>query len=215
MLPISVSVGPLAAASANAIALSQSLGGAGALTLNGALVSGGVATLDKPRRVTLTSAGNDSGLTWTVTGTDRHGIAQSETLSGGNATAVTTVLDYATVTGISGSAATAGNVTVGTSSVASSQWARFDEFAPSDAIAHVIVSGTVNYTVEETLDDPNSTLNPISKSAMSWVPTGAALTAATTSQNANIAAPIFARITLNSGTGSVRATFVQNSAVPV
>ena len=44
MQPISVTVGPLDAADDNGIAQSQTTAGAADLTLNGALVSGGVAT---------------------------------------------------------------------------------------------------------------------------------------------------------------------------
>ena len=65
MQPISVTVGPLDAADDNGIAQSQTTAGAADLTLNGALVSGGVATFDSPRQVIITSAGNDTGVTFT------------------------------------------------------------------------------------------------------------------------------------------------------
>lgn len=65
----------LAAASVNAIAQSQSLGAAGNVTLNGATASGGLATLDTQRRVLITSAGNDSGISFTVFGATDSGTA--------------------------------------------------------------------------------------------------------------------------------------------
>ena len=49
----------------NGICASQAKVGAGALTLNGALVSGGVASWTDAQIVTVTSAGNDSGITFT------------------------------------------------------------------------------------------------------------------------------------------------------
>ena len=66
MQPISVTVGPLDAADDNGIAQSQTTAGAADLTLNGALVSGGVATFDSPRQVIITSGGNDTGVTFTI-----------------------------------------------------------------------------------------------------------------------------------------------------
>lgn len=215
MRPIVVTVGPLAAASANAIALSQSLGGAGNLTLNGSLATSGVATMDTPRRVLITSAGNDSGLTWTLTGTDRSGMPQSETFAGSNAAAVYSALDYLTVTQIAGSGATGAAITAGTNGVASSQWARFDNWAPAPWAAQVTVVGTVNYTVEQSYDDPNSATNSVLPNAMLWAGVPGLAAAATGAQQGGMSnAPIFARITLASGTGSVRGTFVQNSVTP-
>src|SRR5262245_48713554 len=108
-------------ASANAIALSQSPA-AGAITLNGALVSGGVATLDVPRRVTVTSGGADTGITFTVTGTGRNGAAQSETITGASGGTATTTQDFKTVTGVTHTGSVATTLTIGTSALASSEW---------------------------------------------------------------------------------------------
>ena len=51
MQPITVTAGPLTAASANNIALSQTVTGAAAVVLNGSLVTSGVAYLGTPRRI--------------------------------------------------------------------------------------------------------------------------------------------------------------------
>src|ERR1700744_4680398 len=101
----------LAAAVANGIALSQALGGAGFLMLSGSLVSGGVAVLGSQRQVIITSAGNDSGLTWTVIGTDDTGNPIKDQFAGANVGVATSNLNFATVTSISGSGATASTVT--------------------------------------------------------------------------------------------------------
>jgi hypothetical protein len=90
---------PIAAAAAS-IAASQDPAGAGNLTLNGTLVSGGVATLDVPRNVTITAAGNESGFTFTVTGKDGYGNTQVETITGPNATTAAGKKAFKTVTSI-------------------------------------------------------------------------------------------------------------------
>lgn len=214
MRPLISTVGPLTAASANAVALSQSLATAGALTLNGALATGGVATLPQPRRVGITSAGNDSGMTWTIVGTDRNGNPATETLTGATAgNTAQSALDYKTVTSITGSAAATSTVTAGTTGVASSQWLRMDEWTPSQVSVQCDVTGTVNYTVESTLDDPNNPVTPVAAANVVWISTSdtAAVTATASVQTNFNFAPTYVRVTLNSGTGSVRITAVQNS----
>lgn len=218
MRPVVVTVGPLAAASANAIALSQTPTSGTALTLNGALVTGGVAVMDKPRRVLLTYGNEGSARTLVVTGTGRTGQVQSETLavpSGAGGT-VATVLDYATVTSLlpAGGGWTAA-VTVGTNGVASTPWVYFDEWPIPATSIQCTVSGTVNYTVQATLDDPNSPTNPVALTAVTWVSSSdTAVVGATATAQSNFGfVPKYARVLLNSGTGSVTATFIQSGNV--
>ena len=115
MQPISVTVGPLTSASANNIALSQTVTGASSVVLNGSLVSGGVATLDTPRQVLITNVGNDSGITFTVTGTTFYGNTVSQTVQGTSGSTVATTVDFATVTSIttSGSTSVSGITEIG------------------------------------------------------------------------------------------------------
>lgn len=286
MRPIQVTVGPLAAASANNIATSQTAAGAGQILLNGttaasafsgtgtiagnvltvtAVTSGvltpgmslvasganagaavtqyltgtggagtyilngsqatlgsrtilgnGVAVLDQPRRVLITSAGNDSGITFTVVGTTFGGAAVSETITGGNIAAVATQTDFATVTGVSASAATASTVTVGTNGVAGSAWARFDDWSIGGIFIQAIVNGTVNYTVQQTTDDPNSPTYPISIAAVNWMPTNdqSVVNATASAQSNYIVTPCYARVLLNSGSGVVTTTFIQTGVNP-
>src|ERR1700691_5563673 len=89
------------------IVTSQALAGAGALTIDGTLSTGGVATLTPPQNVVITSGGNDSGITFTISGTDYGGSAISEVLTGASGAAVTSVYLYATVTSIVASGAVA------------------------------------------------------------------------------------------------------------
>lgn len=86
------------------------------LTIAGVYASAGVATLDVPRRVTITSDGDDSGRTFIVTGTDEFGNAIAETIDGPNSTTVTSMNYFATVTEVAIDDDSTGNLTVGTGS---------------------------------------------------------------------------------------------------
>src|SRR5882672_4135404 len=208
MRPITATVGPLAAASANNIALSQTPGAAGALTLNGTLVSGGVAILDNPRRVLLTTAVTTH--TFTITGTTPTGSVISESfLIVAGATA--SQLDYAKVTSITISGAATAAVTVGTNTIASTPWVRLDEWASPPVGIQCDVTGTVNYTVQSTYDDPNSPTDPVSVSAMTWIATNDtnAVSATGAVQTNFLFTPTFVRALLNSGSGSVIMKVIQ------
>jgi hypothetical protein len=208
----------LTAAVANNIAASQSLASAGNLNLNGVAVASNVATITSTnclaRRVGITSAGNDTALTWTITGTDRYGNQQSESLAGANAGVAQSVKDYATVTKIAGSRATASTVTAGTTTVGSTEWRCQDFFRETFNVgAYVGVSGTVNCTVEYTFDDPNAAL-PGSLLPLSNQPPVATgnpdLTGLTAAATAQFTTPVFAiRLTVNSGTGIATLTLIQ------
>ena len=93
---------------------------------------------------------------------------------------------------------------------------RFDDFAPSNISIQCNVTGTVNYTVQSTLDDPNSPTNPVAEASMTWVDSSdSAVVGATATKQSNfLFAPAFVRVKLSSGTGSVSATFLQSSNGP-
>ena len=97
------------AAAANNISLSQSPG-AGAILLNGSLVTSSVATLDVPRCVAITSGSDDSGITFNVTGTDGYGNTQVETITGASGAPGTTngVKAFKTVTSVTHTGSVAG-----------------------------------------------------------------------------------------------------------
>lgn len=215
MLPRTVTVGPLAAAAANNIATSQTPLAAGNLTLNGALASGGVATLDTARRVLFTPAGAEAGngTVWTIYGTDWNGNSVSETVNGvDNPSTAYTKYDYATVTRIAVNKAQAGAVTVGTNTIASSRPIFLDTFAPSPTALQVNVSGTVNVTVRQSLDDPNSLSGGYP--AVTWVnhPDSALVGAAAAVQGNYAYAPVMVQLLLNSGDGSATLTVNQTDA---
>src|SRR6185312_14498003 len=174
----------------------------------------GLATLDTARRVLFTSSGTDTGLTISISGTDWAGVPISETLIGGSSgTPVYTVLDYLTVTHVSVSGATAGTISVGTNGVASSQWINLDTFAMGTVNIQAVASGTVNYTVETTNDDPASYGNPIARSVVTWDAASGGLINQTLSASYGFPqTPLYMRVLLNSNTnpGYVRMTAVQH-----
>jgi len=104
------------AADVDAISTAATLGAAGNLTINGAATTGGVATFDYPRNVTITSAGDDQLVTFTVTGTDETGAAQTEVITGADTDTAVGTAYFSTVTQIAASAATAGDVSAGSGS---------------------------------------------------------------------------------------------------
>jgi len=211
MQPMIATAGPLATADADGICQSQTPT-AGNLTLNGALVTSGVAIMDNPRRVLITTAGNESSRTFTLYGTNWSDNTISETMTGPNATTGQSVLDYKTVTRVAISGNAAGALTVGTNGVGGSQWVRMDDWSTGGVAVQLTVSGTVNYTLQQTMDDPNSVFNTVTLMAMTWVDcSDASVSAATaTAQTNYLFAPMFARIKINSGTGTVTGTFRQS-----
>lgn len=93
-----------------------------------------------------------------------------------------------------------------------SRWVRFDDWAPSYISIQCVADGSVDYTIEYTLDDPDSPTNPVAINDVTWaVSDDADVVNATGSATSNfIFAPTFARVKLNSGSGSVAATFLQS-----
>lgn len=106
-----INLGSPIAADVDGIATTQTFGGAGDFTLNGATVTGGIGYADVPRNVTATVAtSNHSARTITVTGKDQFGNVVVESFSGPNNNTVSGKKAFAEVTNvaISGAAATNG-----------------------------------------------------------------------------------------------------------
>jgi hypothetical protein len=199
-----------AAAVSNNIAQSQALLAAGNFSLNGSTVTAGVATLDKPRRVLISSTGNDASAIFTVTGTDRYGNPQSESLAGTSGSSEFTVYDYKSVTKIAISAASGSNVLAGTNGVGSGPWVALNRYVtPGNTSLGIKITGTVNATAEYTYDDPNL-LVP----SNSIVPPGVfpmtTLQAVTTSIDGVLDQPAtYVRWTVNSGSGTANCYVLQ------
>jgi len=211
------SVGPLAAGSATAIRTASSAP-AGAIVLNGTLANaaGTVATMDNARRILFTFAADETGHSFVITGTLAGGGAATETVAGTTAGTVLSVLSYKTAS-FTISATSTGNVSLGTTSTngAESNWIQFDGYAKGGVAAQISVSGTVNYTLQQTLDDPNRTDGygrPVtSMTSVVWVNSADSnVVAATGTQQTNYAfPPRWVKILLNSGTGTVSGSFLQ------
>lgn len=155
-------------------------------TLNGALGT----TLDYARIILLTSAGDESGKTVTISGTDSDSNTISETITGPNTTALSTKF-FKTITSITVSSAFSGTCTVGTSAttrVATSHTVPVDYKAETAPVISVEITGTVNYTVQQTFD--NILVN--GTSTATWSNVGGL-----TSKTATSAAPL-----INGATGT-------------
>lgn len=100
---------PIATVATN-LRAAAAVAGAGALALL-------ITTLDVPRNLIITSAGNDLGITFTVVGKDVYGMAMSEVITGANAGVAAGKKAFSTVTSITASGAAAGNVSVGVGNV--------------------------------------------------------------------------------------------------
>lgn len=186
------------------------------LTLDGAYVSGGVATFPFPTEVTFTSTDNLSTVTFTVIGTDANNVYQSEAVVGPNNTTVQTTNTFATVTAIEVSTVTTfttETVDVGAAAVGigNGAWWPLDIYTPNQVTTiscNILASGTATYSVQYTNEDPFDT--SITQLAVAH-PT-AALTGATTDQTAFTTTLMRAvRVNVASGSGQLRVTVVQQS----
>jgi hypothetical protein len=147
--PIRFTIGNFAAASANNIAASQSVAAGASVILNGTTAG----TLDTARQVIITSAGNDSGITFTIVGTSPQRGTITEVLTGANIGVATSLNSFLTVTSITPSGATAAAITVGTNTVADS-FIVLDAYAnPTDVQLNAVVTGTITFQIDQTLDD--------------------------------------------------------------
>ena len=84
-----------------------------ALVINGALTSGGSATLSHGRIVTLLSSADDSAISFTVVGTDVNGDAQTETITGADTGTATGAAYFLTISSITAVGDPAANVSAG------------------------------------------------------------------------------------------------------
>lgn len=108
-----VQYGAVAAQSTNGICVAATATAAATLSATGTLVSDGVATLDVARVVTITSTSDNSGRTFTISGTDNYGEDLVASIAGPNNATVSTLSAFKTVTSVAVNGAVTGNVSVG------------------------------------------------------------------------------------------------------
>lgn len=144
------------AVDADGVCASQSPG-AGAILINGALASGGVATFGAAQLVRLTSGGNDSGITFTFVGTDADGNAQTQTVAGTNASNSDTTKFFKTITSITASGAVATTIVVGNLITSVSPTLHVDtNINPVNiSLLAELVSGTSTFDINVSYGDEN------------------------------------------------------------
>ena len=190
------------------IVTAQSLSVSGAITLDGALVSNGVATLTVPA-VLIAYSQASSTINFVVTGTGPAGQSQVETLAVTASGNLTGSLSFATVTQITASAAAASTISIGNGVPGYTAWIPLDIYTPNQ-VTNISAkkSGTVNYSVEYTNEDPFNT----SIQQLAVPHPNASLTNSTSDETQFTTTLMRAvRLKINSGDGSVRFTVVQQS----
>lgn len=196
------------AADADSIVSAQSLSVSGAITLDGVLVSNGVAVLTVPAVLTATNAASET-INFVVTGTGPAGQSQVETLALTASGTVTGSLSFATVTGIVSDAPADGTISIGNGVSGYTSWIPLDIYTPNQ-VTNISgkTSGTVNYSVEYTNEDPFD----LSIQQLAVPHPNASLTAASGDETQFTTTLMRAvRLKINSGDGSVRFTIVQQS----
>lgn len=219
MRPIQTTIN-MAAADLSGISTAQTPANGVALTLNGALVSGGVATLLYPGTVSLTSTSNLSTVVFTVGGLilnkDGTRTVGYESVIGPNNTTVATIAIFVTVTSVAVATAstfTTETVRVGSSAVGigNGDWWPLDIYTPNQVTnisCNILSSGSATYSVQYTNEDP---FDPTITQLAVAHPV-AALTGATTDQTAFTTTLMRAvRVNIASGAGQLRVTVVQQS----
>ena len=130
-------------------------GGVQALSLDGALISGGTFTdsTNMARQLLMTTSAADQGKNLVITGTDADDNPETETIALPNATTGETVKYFKTISSITVSADTIGTVAVGTVDEVLGKIYPLNHRSPYGAHISVDVTGTANFTIEETYDD--------------------------------------------------------------
>lgn len=143
MRPISASYTP---AAASATGFASGITGVGPWTPSATSSSDSMA-----HNVTIGSAANLSAITFTLTGTDADGNAQTEAVTGPNATTVTGAKFFMTLTGVSASATLGANTAnIGWAATSISKTFPLEWRSNASAAMTVDISGTINFTVKET-----------------------------------------------------------------
>ena len=200
---------------ANGIFEDQTLADAGALDLDGALVSGGVATFNEAQIVSINGSGNNSGITFTVTGTDADGNSTSQTITGANNGTAKTTIHFKTVTSVVTSGAVTGNVIGGVlaaDGMATRSYPVNRRQSPFNmSLCHNLIAGTMTASAQYTFDEAQTTYSNGFSNSADWRNVDG-LTAVTADAVSNLAYPVTAvRFiqTVGSTTGTARQTLAQ------
>jgi hypothetical protein len=216
MRPIQKTIN-IAAATTNGIVTSTKPENGVDLTLNGSLVSGGVATPTYPTQVSFASTSNLSTVVFTVfgTGTDNNPLA--EDIVGPNNATVTGTKTFKTVTRIAVVTAStfsterviAGTATVG---IGTGAWWPLDIYTPNQVTTmsiNLLSTATCTYTTEYTNED---IWNLAASDCLAVAHPVAAIASGSTDQTGFTTTLMRAvRFNVASGSGQVRVTLTQQS----
>jgi len=218
MRPIQQTI-DIAAATTNGIVTSTKPENGVDLTLNGSLVSGGVATPTYPTQVSFASTSNLSTVTFTVFGTGTDNNPLSEEIVGPNNNTVTGTKTFKTVTRIAVATTTTfttERVVAGTASVGigTGPWWPLDIYTPNQVTtisANILASGSATYSIQYTNEDVFN-LPAADCLAVAHPAAGGAFTSASTDQTHFTTTLMRAvRVNVASGAGQLRVTVVQQS----
>jgi len=153
---------------ANGLFEDQTRVGAGALTLNGVLVSSGVAyiygsanTTAQGQKISVEGTGNNSGITLTLIGTDAGGAYQTETFTLANNGTATSTYYYRTISSATVSGTVTGNIEAGPLAAQGGAIPEFyldrQQLPGNTSLTCALVSaGTVTAQYSVTVRDPQS-----------------------------------------------------------
>lgn len=159
MRPRTLTIGPYGNLDADSVATSQTpaAGGIQELTLDGVLATAGLVTLDFRRQIAITSAGNDSGTKFLITGTDAKGNNMIEVMFGPNIGFVESQRAFTTISSIKVDQDTAGAIQVGNQAQMNTNWLPLDYGQTPFAVGLIldIPVGTTGllFDVELTMDN--------------------------------------------------------------
>ncbi len=180
------------------IAVAQAPIAAGNLTLTGTQPGGA-------QVISITSDDDDSGVDFTIYGTNANDNAISEVVTGPNTATVESTLYFKTVSRIAISDASTGNVSAGVVDEGAGPWIPMDYIqVPFNVGFGCVVTGTVDYTVQHAFDDPFVDAPTFTAFDNAFV------AGETTNEDGNYAFPVrVIRLKINSGDGSVAFTVLQ------
>lgn len=94
---------------------------------------------------------------------------------------------------------------------------RMDSFANAQAVLHVKVTGTATYTVETSMDDPDSPFSAVAVNSMVWIDAAdsAVVAKSANAQGSLTVTPTFIRLKQTAGDGSCTMTIAQFSNAPL
>lgn len=168
----------------------------------------GSTSFNNQRRVTFTTAADESANTFVIVGTNQAGFTITENLAGPNASTTQSNLDFKTLVSIKPLVTTQGTVSAGLGP-GSSLWniVNWHVTPVNIEMGTVLQSGLATWSIQYTYDDPNNLPSGVAFPQPYNHPT---IVNATTSIDGSINDPITAwRILINLGGGTVRAIGIQ------